>query len=225
MEMSDACRLDDTQYLEADGLGPPEERHSAPENHRHEIKLEFIEETRGKSGANDFAAHEHHRATFAAAGSGTARLLDRARDALGDEGVGDVCAGHFRGSPMGEDDEGNALQRALATPTVCDVIGAPPADDGCGPVNALIEDLRADRRQVEAPAAVAAGGVALEVPVKQSLAALAERLTAPVLRSGYEAVERHRHRRAHSIGCGARAALHIGDARALQGGHAATPVR
>lgn len=103
-------------------------------------------------------------------------------DPCGDEGVRRVAVRQWVRRGVGQDEERCAGERAVAVPAVDQVVGAPAGDDRADPVCEGVEHLRAGSREPEA-GLVAAGGVAVGVPVEQPAPAGAEWLLAAVVRA------------------------------------------
>src|SRR5215213_2710110 len=158
-----------TEMFEHSGAGS--------EEYRHEVNPDLIYQPRGDVLPTDFGATHHSNVLVP---GGRLRLLERALDAVRDEGV-HAPFGDGVGRFVGDDEHPGRWVRAVRAPKPDRVIvGTALGDDRSRAFHPAGEDLTVAL-------------VAAEPPLVQLLAAVAQRLLRGSVRGLHEPVERHAH--------------------------------
>ena len=200
--MGDAWPLDGLHLLESH-TGVPEvveEARTAAEEHRDDVQLELVQQSRGQVLPGDMAAAPQHDVLAA---GGLLGLLERGLDSVGDEVErGPSRHLHRITRVMGEDEHGVVVGRVV-TPPARPLLVAPgttpgraehvPAHHrGADVLPRLLEYRCALVHLAPLLAVGSAPGGQRNHPVVEPLATLAERVLLTLVRAGDETVQRDR---------------------------------
>jgi len=200
--VGDAWPLDGLHLLESH-TGVPEvveEARTAAEEHRDDVQLELVQQSRGQVLPGDMAAAPQHDVLAA---GGLLGLLERGLDSVGDEVErGPSRHLHRITRVMGEDEHGVVVGRVV-TPPARPLLVAPGAaadraehvpahHPGADVLSRLLEYQRALVHVASLPAVGPAPGGQRNRPFVKPLATLAERVLLALVRASDVTIQRDR---------------------------------
>src|ERR1700754_3766774 len=199
--MGDTGRLDGPDLLESHiRVEVVEEARTATEQHRNDVQLELVQQSRCQVLLSDVAAAPQHDVLAA---GGLLCLLERGLDSVGDEVErGPSLHLHRITRVMGEDEHGVVVGRVVTPPARPLLVAPGTTTDGAEHVPAHHPGADVLDRLLEYRCALvhlaplltvgSAKGSQRNHPVVEPLATLAERVLLALVRAGHETVQRDR---------------------------------